>query len=110
MPFILLAEPDDLVASTLQDALEGAGYEVKRAADGQTALRYLPAASMLITDLALRGGWATEVIEAAHQWKIPVIISTGTVDPTLRTGLRMLTKPFRLSELLAVVRDVLDTE
>ena len=105
---ILLAEPDPLVADTLQCVLEVAGHKVILAPDSTTALRRLPGVDLLVTAWALPGCTARELLLEAANRGVPSIVATGRVDdePISFGQTATLHKPFRLTKLLDAVRDV----
>jgi DNA-binding NtrC family response regulator len=66
---ILLVEDEQTIAVTLQDDLEGAGYEVKHLADGKLAIAELAHTSydVVITDVRLPGADGMQVLTAAKR-------------------------------------------
>jgi DNA-binding NtrC family response regulator len=66
---ILLVEDEQTIAVTLQDDLEGAGYEVRHIADGKLAIAELGHTSydVVITDVRLPGADGMQVLQAAKR-------------------------------------------
>ncbi|MBK8101246.1 MAG: sigma-54-dependent Fis family transcriptional regulator [Planctomycetes bacterium] len=66
---ILLVEDEQTIAITLQDDLEGAGYEVTHVADGAAAVTLLSqrAFDLVITDMRLPGADGLQVLAAAKR-------------------------------------------
>lgn len=121
MARILVVDDDDQFRRMVQRTLERAGYEVDPAANGQDALARFEAvpADLVLTDLIMPEKEGLETIMLLRQrWKTPRIIAMsggGRVRPEeyLEVARRLgvaatLEKPFSTSDLLAVIRSVLD--
>lgn len=111
---ILIVEDDSFVREIMTRVLERSGYPVVSAHDHGTALgaasgRLLTA---LVTDLVLPGGSGYDLATTlrARQPGLPVLVVTGhdVVDGRHPETL-LLRKPFSPSQLLAVVRALLQT-
>ncbi|GMV42117.1 MAG: sigma-54-dependent Fis family transcriptional regulator [Myxococcales bacterium] len=111
MTKILVVDDEQGVRYTLQAVLEDAGYAVVAVADGESALRELPQADAVITDLAMPGMDGMELlrqIRASHP-RLPVIVITAhgserhAVEAMKRGACDYLRKPFDIDELLLVV-------
>ena len=110
---VLVVDDDDLVRTVAVDTLEDAGFEVIEAATAEEALDRCEerAADVLFTDIMLSGtldGWdVAEQCREAHP-DIPVIYTTGysLVQHRPVRGSHLLKKPYKLSELVRLVRDV----
>jgi len=117
---ILVAEDDPGTRLTLSDYLEQAGYSVMSAPNGREALQilkdYLP--HLLITDVAMPHMDGFELVRKVRQQPhfrlLPVIFLTAhsTIDERIQ-GYQLgcdiyLPKPFELSELGAVVRNLME--
>ena len=78
---ILLVDDEELILSSLSMDLEGAGYDVTMAANGEEGIDALRKSyfNLLITDLAMEGIDGLEVLKAAKEIdpEIAVIILTG---------------------------------
>jgi CheY-like chemotaxis protein len=117
---VLLVEDDEPVRELVRLALEGEGYRVLDAANGQQALRLALAHSgpihLLVTDVIMPGinGQAlADSLVGAHPdlktmyisgYPEEMIEQFGVLDP----GVRLLQKPFSLQDLARQVRAVLD--
>jgi DNA-binding response OmpR family regulator len=114
---VLLVEDDEDIAEPLARALGREGYEIRSAGDGRVALQAVldDPPDLIILDVGLPGLDGLEVcrhVRDVHP-DLPILILTAR-DGELETvaGLDAgaddyVTKPFRLSELLARVRAML---
>jgi PAS domain S-box-containing protein len=119
---ILVVEDDPDVRRLSTEALGDAGYRILEASDGQTALGILKdghEVDLLFTDLVLPGG--VDGIGVAEQARamcpnIKVLFTTGySYNAAKRTnGIEetadVLAKPFRKTELIRKIREVLGHE
>ena len=115
-PNVLVVDDDPDVRGLVVRLLEGAGYDVTTASDGQEGLRALYGArpDLVVLDLTMprMDGWQTlERIREVSD--VPVLVLTGRAAEleTVR-GLKAgaddyVTKPFRRQELLARVQALL---
>jgi DNA-binding response OmpR family regulator len=113
---VLVVEDDHLLAKVVCDNLALDGFEVKRAADGHTAVSLARefGPDLILLDVMLPDRSGFDLFETLHQGgRIPVIFLTarGETADKLR-GLRLgaddyVIKPFDLAELLARVHAVL---
>jgi CheY-like chemotaxis protein len=118
---ILIVEDDGLIALYLTELLERVGYRVAGAvSSGETVLRILEKASppnLILMDIGLDG--SLDGIETARQvqerFSIPLIFVTAyTSEITLErihniTSHGFIGKPFMDHDILALVREVLDS-
>ena len=117
---ILLVDDDDGIRHLLRRALEGGGYRVLTAADGQEAMavaeRHSGDIAILITDVVMPRMGGAELaakLTAANQG-LPVLYLSG--HPARRegklevseTGRAYLQKPFTPGTLLSRIRQILD--
>ena len=110
---VLLAEDEETIAVTLQDALEEAGHKVMHAADTAAALTYLEDGDpdVVVTDIRMPGEGGMRVLERAVELDAhrPVILMTGhgTVEQAveaMRIGAaHYVQKPFRNEAICALV-------
>ena len=113
---ILLVDDDALMRELLAEWLREAGYRVRQAGDGTTALEMLRSqpASLLITDMDMPGRDGPQILDDARRMlpALPVIaISGGSRDAKQNwaaTALALgasqaLAKPFGRKDLLAAV-------
>lgn len=117
---VLLCEDEEGVRYIARAALSKAGYSVLEAEDGREALKlaqdHPDAIDLLVTDLVMPQMTGRELAAALRATRplLGVIImsgySSGMIDDaTLRDErLDFLAKPFQLTELLRLVRAVLD--
>jgi len=106
----------DLICQTLNEEPQ---YEAITVDNGASALEALKGvkASLLILDVSLPGISGLELYDRLQNdeatRRIPVIFVTADLEVTRRLGdgstARVLAKPFDLDELLAMVKEALDT-
>ena len=113
---ILIVEDDDAIADALGRVLAGQGYAVDRIARGTGAVRAAePPVALVILDLGLPDVDGLEVcrrLRASRPELLIVILTAREQELDIVAGLDAgaddyLTKPFRLSELLARIRSQL---
>lgn len=116
-PRVLVVDDDPDILEALSEILEGEGFAIRQARNGQEALQSLAsdAPNLILLDLMMpvMDGW--EFAERLHRrsdWaKIPVIVLSAdrNVGSKARDlgALGYLAKPFELSELLALVQSSL---
>ena len=114
---VLIVEDEAPLAAAVGEALQDAGYLVEKAADGEEALMRLGRRSfdLVICDLKMPRldgrAFHLKLAAAAPDLARRVIFVTGDIAGTdaeqffADHGCRWLAKPFRLSDLLAVVRE-----
>jgi PAS domain S-box-containing protein len=118
---VFLVEDEEAVRATLELFLSRNGYRVVTASDASEARaqwsRHRDAVQLLLTDLLLPGGTsglelATEF--QAHKPELGVVYMSGYTPEHVAKhvrfdqGQQFLSKPFRLDQLLAIVRRNLD--
>ena len=115
---VLLADDEPALAGAVADTLRDAGFEVTMASDGEEALARARAQTFdaVICDLRMPRVDGPTFYRAIAELSPPqarrVIFVTGDVTGTEaarfldESGCPWLAKPFRLAELLRVVRDV----
>ena len=114
---ILVADDDEAVRCLISIALADAGFNVNAVSDGQEAWEALlhKHYDLLVTDNEMPRLPGIKLIERIREqgMSLPVIIASGTFpvervrnDPQLQIA-ATLPKPFRISELLDTVKNVL---
>jgi PAS domain S-box-containing protein len=116
---VLLAEDEPAVRSLTKRILERSGYDVLEAANGAEALEIARETDrlidLLVTDVVMPGLDGFALASKAKRLRPPlrVLHISGHVDPARLHGERghgrLLRKPFRVSELLAAVKEALGT-
>ncbi len=117
---VLLAEDDEMVRKLGARLLRRGGYRVVEARDGREALELFAAhiddIAIVVSDVVMphRSGYA--VYQAVRELRpdVPVLLASGysydvlTVGQTVPEGVEVVSKPFRLEELLGKVRQLID--
>ena len=115
---ILVVEDDLAVQATVVDMLQGLGYRVLKASDGQGALTILQSGipiDLLFTDVVMPG--PVRSIEVARQAKqmfpaIEVLFTSGYTQNAivhggrLDPGVELISKPYRRDELARKIRQL----
>jgi len=119
MARILLAEDDDSMRDFLGKALERAGHEVVRVADGEDGLDVLGEApgqfELLLTDIVMPGVDGIELARRAAEVDpgLKIMFITGFAAVALNAGsgapkeAKVLSKPFHLRDLVDEVARVM---
>ncbi|MBV9174595.1 MAG: response regulator transcription factor [Chloroflexi bacterium] len=116
MPMVLLVEDEMELARVVIRELESAGYQVRHAPDGPSAVRNVAEQTpdLIVLDWMLPGFDGLEVLRRVRQTSaLPVLMLTARAEETDRViGLEVgaddyLTKPFGSRELVARVRALL---
>ena len=111
---ILIVEDDDLIRANAERQLQGLGYRVIAAADGDAVLdriETLPAVDLLFTDLMLPGAVDGRALAHAMRRDRPglrVLFTSGRAMPDDTAGAGFLAKPYRRAALEATVREMLE--
>jgi len=117
---VLVAEDEAEVRAIAVSHLSKSGYRVIEAEDAASALAAAKGKDnidLLLTDVVLAGGMNGQNLAAALRGRVPglkVIFMSGYSEQGLHgsgqphPGARLLQKPFRKSDLLKAVRDMLD--
>lgn len=116
---ILVADDSETITTLLTTALQSGGYRVTTATDGSEAyqLGMTGEFDLAILDQLMPGLLGLEIIDRwrAEGVDTPVIMLTGVdddrtaVDSLDKKGVDFMRKPFRLPELLARVRQQLQS-
>jgi DNA-binding response OmpR family regulator len=119
---ILVAEDDILVSTSMKKHLEGAGYRVVLASDGEEALdifrRRYNEISIIISDVIMPRMTGVEFLEEARKVKqgIRVLFASGYSAGFLKDrgilleGMQLISKPFSKQELIRRVKELLESE
>ncbi|WP_299014170.1 ATP-binding protein [uncultured Caulobacter sp.] len=113
---VLLVEDDDSVAHLVEEMLRELGYEVKRVADGSSALDALrvdPRFQLVFSDMVMPGDiggldLARDISRLRPD--LPVLLTTGysaAAAAASKEGRRVLVKPYRIEALAAELDAVL---
>jgi CheY-like chemotaxis protein len=119
---ILLAEDNDDARNVFREVLEGAGYRVITAVDGNDAVdafkRHAGEVSMVILDVVMPRKNGSQVLDEIRALRpdVKYLFSSGYtadiihVKGKLEPGLHFLAKPAIPNELLSKVREILDEQ
>lgn len=109
---VLIVDDEDDIRLTLQEVLEGDGYVVGCAINGQQALSFVetskPAVILLDLMMPTMNGWAFLQARKASVWllSIPVIVMSANLELINKDEIReydRLAKPFDLPKLRALI-------
>ena len=110
---ILLVEDDDEVAALVSEMLDQLGYEVTHAASAAAALGALAdgrSIDLIFSDIMMPGGMnGVELAQEIRRRRssVPVLLtsgySEGAVQDAEAAGIRILPKPFHITELSAAI-------
>ncbi len=118
-PAILVVEDEEILRKALRDVLEGDGYEVLDAGDGERALELFEAqgsrVGVAVVDLNLPKVGGRELFRRMRRRSrdVKVVFATGeddarVLEPLKREkGVATVRKPYQLDEILGAVRRVL---
>jgi two-component system cell cycle sensor histidine kinase/response regulator CckA len=111
---LLLAEDHDPIREMARQTLVNLGYRVLSAVDGEEAIRLCedetPAMAILDLVMPKMGGQETAAKLAERFEKLPILFTSGYSQESrgLETMGRYLQKPYSLSNLSRMVREILD--
>ncbi len=117
---ILVVEDNLAMSTTITEILQSAGYKTRSVDNGREAIEIYTGQSdridLIVLDLDIpdMGGWETFDRIREIRENVPVLFSTGFsrrfISSTILEGdiTEYLQKPFRMSDLLAVIRLLLD--
>jgi CheY-like chemotaxis protein len=116
---VVVADDDDDLRSVVAETLRSNGHSTLEAHDGEELLDLLWRAyceptdrpDVLVTDVRMPKLSGLGVMQALRrvQWSLPVVMMTGSSDPSIETlakrfgAVAFLTKPFTPDDLLAAM-------
>lgn len=119
---VLLMDDEDMVAEVAQEMFECVGYTVKRAINGDEAIRMFSDAEqtdkpfdVVVLDLTVPGGMGgAEAVKYIREMRsdVAVVVSSGYADDSVMANFKafgfdaILPKPFTLSELRQAMEDL----
>jgi len=120
-PTILLVEDEETLLAPIREFLEEEGFEVLTALDGVAAVRVhaenVDRIQLVLLDLGLPrlGGWQAFLKMRERDPALRCIVASGNIEPDQRTAMEdagvqaSVRKPYGTSEILRVVRSVLES-
>jgi CheY-like chemotaxis protein len=121
---VLIADDDDAMRATVAFTLDDDGYDTTEAASGMEVLRLMKAAErdggstgfdLIVMDIRMPGLSGLDTVKRLRglECTTPVVLMTAfvtpeTADAAERLRVPLLSKPFPLSELRALVLSTLD--
>ena len=114
MPCILVVEDESLVREVVCEFLRDCGHTVLSAGSAQQARDFLASHTidLLVIDCVMSGERGGSLAEHAAALEVPSILTSGDMrnrDPAANAGFPFLSKPFRLSELDALITRIVGT-
>ena len=121
MESLLIAEDEETVRVLLKRTLERAGYKVLAADNGENAVALFkknPEISLVLSDLVMPGKNGKEMIADIREIRsgIKVLFMSGySADTLFGKGIlgendELITKPFKINDLLNKIRELLDKD
>jgi len=120
---ILVVEDDAQVRASVVRQLQRLGYDVSQAPDGTVGVAAFEAANqpydLLLTDVIMPGALNGKALadEVSRRWpKTKVLFMSGysedviTHHGRLDAGVRLLSKPFRMTDLATTIREAFDEQ
>jgi len=113
---VLVIEDEDKLRRVLELQLSSSGYDLDLAPSGETGLRFIDRADLILTDLKLPEMDGMQVLAHARQMNpsAPVVVMTafGTIENAVEAMKRgaadFLLKPFSLDHLTAIIEKALE--
>ena len=115
-PLVLVVDDEELLRLNAADLLEDHGYKVLEAENAAAALKVLetlPDVRLLFTDIQMPGKLdGMDLARRVHaRWpNVLLVITSGQISPTraeIPDDGRFVAKPYRASELLGQVNDLM---
>ena len=117
---VLIIDDEPTLRTLMREVLEEAGYRVLEAADGPSGLKILHSGAridLLVSDVGLPGGMngrqAADASRVARS-ELKVLFVTGYAENAvvgnghLDTGMRVIAKPFNMSDFANKVREMIE--
>lgn len=120
MPHILIADDEEPIRALLREFLEGEGFEMSEATDGQQVMAALANghADLVLMDVRMPGKTGLEVLREARDGRseVPIIMMTayGTSNIAIEAmtlgAYDYITKPFDLDQVLVKIKHFFDEQ
>ncbi|MFQ5441845.1 MAG: sigma-54-dependent transcriptional regulator [Thermodesulfobacteriota bacterium] len=112
---VLITDDDANLRDLLEEAVKDWGFEVRVAKDGEDALERLKAerCDIVITDLKMPGMGGIKLLEKIKEYDKDILVIVITGYATIETAVKAIdagaydyiTKPFRLDELMVIMKN-----
>ncbi|GMR05203.1 MAG: hypothetical protein BMS9Abin23_1149 [Thermodesulfobacteriota bacterium] len=112
---VLMTDDDRNLRDLLEEALMDWGYEVRVAVSGEDALEKIKAerSDIVITDLRMPGMGGLKLLEKIKEYDEDILVIVITGYATIETAVKAIesgaydyiTKPFRLDELMVIMKN-----
>jgi DNA-binding response OmpR family regulator len=111
-PKVLVAEDDATIRALLHDVLATEGYDVVCVNDGEEALRVVDAfqPDLILSDVMMPNLDGVSMVARLRQRgsHVPVILMSSYLRRSPLASVQLVTKPFDIASLLAVIASTLD--
>ncbi|MGH2533159.1 MAG: response regulator [Thermomicrobiales bacterium] len=104
---VLVVDDERFIVDLLAEVLAEEGYAVRRAYDGEAALRDIDHAppDLVLSDVAMPRVNGLELARRVQDRGIPVILMSAAVSDPRTPGVGFITKPFDLDQILEMVAE-----
>lgn len=106
---VLVVDDERFIVDLLAEVLAEEGYTVRRAYDGESALKQVAASppDLVLSDVAMPRVNGIELARRLQQIGIPVILMSAAVTDPRAPGVGFINKPFDLDQILDLVAEYL---
>lgn len=115
---VLVVDDEKLIRWSLTKGLEGAGYAVDTAVDGEDAVQLMASSKydIVVTDLKMPGLSGIDLLKKIKEYEhnLPVIflsayLSKEVIDDAIHYGAySCVSKPFQMDNILHIIKDALE--
>lgn len=104
---VLVVDDERFIVDLLAEVLAEEGYAVRRAYDGEAALREIDhdPPDLILSDVAMPRINGLELARRVHDLGIPVILMSAAVSDPRTPGVGFIPKPFDLDHIIEMVAE-----